>query len=494
MLLELRNPEDARHHLLGGIWLSRVAAPVAATLPRVLECALALAGEGHPLPPLGFVADVALLAMGTHEAPPPSPVGELPGIPAGLVRQYEDYVLGKLYADLSFERAADAVLGYAEPDRSRAVAYLLERLQGKCACGGVLIGPAAIRGLLQLPPDQVLQEAWELSSHGLSVEAIRQYEAFIDAVRSTGNLLAPEDVFELEHGTALVEFGQRLALRQVLQAATLLNETLPRQKPRASSRRRHVATSLLDEDAYPVGGFSSISTKGTIESLLHSQLAYIEPDDRPDLFDIKYVRDELLYYSRDENQFLRRRSTLFVVLSPDLTAARIKDPALPFQRIVLALGLIVALFRKLSEWLSDEALELHIVLPTTGGKHPLPDEQALLELIFSEEIALGLARIEGLAQEKLPGVIASHARRSLVECLLIGVSESNFNSDQASAAQLLIADARPQLCSRHAPRDESRVLRAEREGHFPRESSSTSEEQGLDAWRGVLLALLERWL
>ena len=27
-------------------------------------------------------------------------------------------------------------------------------------------------------------------------------------------------------------------------------------------------------------------------------------DERPDLFDMKFVRDELLYYSRDENQFL----------------------------------------------------------------------------------------------------------------------------------------------------------------------------------------------
>ena len=29
--------------------------------------------------------------------------------------------------------------------------------------------------------------------------------------------------------------------------------------------------------------------------------------ERPDLFDIKFLRDELLYYARDENRFLRRR-------------------------------------------------------------------------------------------------------------------------------------------------------------------------------------------
>src|SRR5262249_28731274 len=148
------------------------------------------------------------------------------------------------------------------------------------------------------------------------------YEEIIAAVRATGSALGPEDVFELEHGTALAAFSQRVALRQVLQAAARLEERLPPHPGRPLARRQEVPTHLLDEDTYPVGGFSSISTRGTIESLLHSQLVYMEPDDRPDLFDIKYVRDELLYYARDENQFLRRRRTFIFALYPDLVQAR----------------------------------------------------------------------------------------------------------------------------------------------------------------------------
>ena len=71
---------------------------------------------------------------------------------------------------------------------------------------------------------------------------------------------------------------------------------------RVSGLVGHRPTRALDEDTYPVGGFTSISTRGSIESLLHSQLAYMETDERPDLFDIKFLRDELLYYARDENQ------------------------------------------------------------------------------------------------------------------------------------------------------------------------------------------------
>src|SRR5208283_2394504 len=125
----------------------------------------------------------------------------------------------------------------------------------------------------------------------------------------TAEVLGSEDIFELEHGTALVEMGQRVALRQLLVAADRLEAALPHHRVRPLAGRREVPTRVLDEDTYPVGGYSSVSTRGSIESLLHSQLAFMEKDERPDLFDIKYIRDELLYYSRDENQFLRRRRT-----------------------------------------------------------------------------------------------------------------------------------------------------------------------------------------
>ena len=144
-------------------------------------------------------------------------------------------------------------------------------------------------------------------------------------------MLAPEDVFELEHGTALAELGQRVALRQVLQAARRFEDALPARRVRPFAGRQEVPTHVLDEDTYPVGGFASISNRGSIESLLHSQLAYMEPESaaRPDLFDVKFLRDELLYYSRDENQFLRRRRTFVIVLAPDLVQARFKDADLP---------------------------------------------------------------------------------------------------------------------------------------------------------------------
>jgi hypothetical protein len=422
------------------------------------------------------VADVATLALGGHDAAPPISARELPGVEPGLESRYEDYCLGKHYSDLAFERASDAVLRYPDEDRGRGLCYLIERLLVQTGFEGAALNPAAIRGLRELPPEEVLRLAWQtLAEQGLDAGAIEQISSLIECVKGAGDLLAPADIFELERGTALAEFGQRLALRQVLRAAELLAAGLPAKRPRLAGRSRQVATRLLTEDAYPVGGFASISTKGTIESLLHSQLVYLERGERPDLFDIKFVRDELLYYSRDENQFLRRRTTLLVVLAPDLVAARTKDVTLPYQRIVLMLGLLLALTVRLRAWLSDEALELHFVLPAVAGQEPLADEQLLLALLLADEIELGMARVESLPLDRLPRIVAAHSRKSLVRAVVVSATEAAVPCDGTSPLRLLLAAPQPHI---------------EQEGVAP----YWSEEPGLAAWQAAVRTLLERLL
>ena len=475
-MLELRNPEVARRHVLAGLWLSRTCAPGLETAPRVIGWLQAIASEGHGIPPVGFLADLATLVLGGHDAQPPINARELPGVDLGLLRRYEDYCLGKLYSNLAFERASDAVLRYPEADRGRGLCYLAERLLAQIDFPGIALNPAALRSLQELPAEELLRQAWKaLSEFGQDEVAAGQLTALVDRVKDAGDLLGPADIFELERGTALAEFGQRLALRQVLKTAELLTQGLPLKRPRLVSRHRHVATQLLTEDAYPVGGFSSISTKGTIESLLHSQLVYLERGERPDLFDIKFVRDELLYYSRDENQFLRRRTTLLVVLSADLVTTRAKDPALPFQRIVMTLGLLVALATRLRDWLSDEALEVHLVLPAVSGNRPLADEQDLLELLLADQIELGAARIECAPKDKLASIAAAHRKRSLVHTVVVTATEQPLPTGLDHAIRLLVATPQPHL-------EEANL------------APYWSEEPGATAWSETLRVLLERLL
>src|SRR4029077_5437075 len=123
------------------------------------------------------------------------------------------------------------------------------------------------------PAEEILTRGYDsLSELGPMPMLPGLFEQLALVVRSAGSVLGPEDVFELEHGTALAQFSQRVALRQVLQAAAMFEARLPCQRPRPMNRRHDVSTRILDEDAYPVGGFASISNRGSIESLLHSQL------------------------------------------------------------------------------------------------------------------------------------------------------------------------------------------------------------------------------
>jgi len=389
----IRDADIARQFLLQGLWLQR-ALPVTQThLPGALTWYLTLADVGTPLPPLGFVADVGHLALGT-----PRPVrarGDtvaIPGWTDGLARTYDDLFLGRLHADPLFERACHAVKRIDPARQPQAIAYLVRQLLAQLHGGGVEFSPGIIRGLLQDRPEENLRKGRESLERDRLLPLLQDsYRSLIAGARRAAELLLPADVLALEQGTALLSMGEYIAHRQVLQAVALFEQGLPITRPQPLPGRPDLATRLLDSDAYPVGGFASISTRGTMESLLHSQLALMEtdPDQRPDLFDVKFLRDELFYYSRDENQFLRRRCRYAILLAPDLARARFKDAALPYQRIVFVLAVVVVAVRQLTRWLADGALYFDIMFGSDRDGMPLGDERALLELLLRDEIALG---------------------------------------------------------------------------------------------------------
>src|SRR5262249_27164927 len=124
-IVELRDLDEARRFVLQGLWLQRAAVPTAATAGEALGGALEGANGGPPLPPVGFVADLGPAAFDAGPAARGgSPAGGAPGLPPGLARTYEDHVLGKVYADYTFERAGDALRRYQGRDRARGLAFV----------------------------------------------------------------------------------------------------------------------------------------------------------------------------------------------------------------------------------------------------------------------------------------------------------------------------------------------------------------------------------
>ncbi|HVK13098.1 MAG TPA: hypothetical protein VM597_30375 [Gemmataceae bacterium] len=474
----IRDTDEAQNFLLQGFWLQRAVPPTAATVRPVLEWALEIAAGGQPLPPIGVVADFGHAAFGAERDPRAAREHlTVPHLPPGLMRTYEDHVLGKLYADWTFERAGDAMRRFQGRDRARGLAYVVRQFRDRAHYGGVELSPGVIRSLIEMAPDELLRRGWESLADGPSQRLLDLYESLIGSVRRMAEVLALEDVIALEQRTALADMGQYVAHRQVLQTANRLEAGLPRHKVRPLAGRQEVPTRVLDEDTYPVGGFTSISTKGSVESLLHSQLAYIEsdPDLRPDLFDVKYLRDELYYYSRDENQFLRRRRVFLFALYPDLVKTRFKDAELPVQRIVMTLGLLTTAVHKLSEWLGTDALKFEFLLVQEGENKPLAQEGHLLEMLFREQIENGTVEVKNFAGD--PGPYADQrAQRSLCHLLALSVAGTEVRSDAAVATAFAVKGPRPTV----------------RVGYLP--AAEAGEDDAIDAWTATLEKLLRLWV
>lgn len=418
---DLRDPDEARQYLLEGLLYSFAAPLNADSVKHSLSWAMEIVSQGDPLPCLGLVADIGLIATHQNVSDFKNEFDNEVAHDPATKRQYEDYVLGKMFADYSFEQASDALAKYEARDHRRAVAYLVSRVCDRTNIDGAILSLAVVKSLLDLPPEEVIERAVnQVRDNGRLEYLSDDFKAMIVNVRNAGELLGREDVFELEQGTALAEFGQRVALRQVLRASAELEKSLPNQRPSVPARKYSIATNIMEEDFYPIGGFTSISNKGTIESLLRSELAYLEDDDqRPDLFDIKYVRDELLYYSRDENQFLRRRLSFVFLFDPALASARFKDSELPVQRIILLMALLVAIVRKLQEWMGDDAIVFELLFIENGNGKELDDERTLFETLFREEIDNGLLTIGSIE----PADVAEHcddlARRTLCHAVML---------------------------------------------------------------------------
>lgn len=372
--------------LAGGLLLARLL-PVEepAAVRRVGPWLTATIAERLLLPPAGIVADVgALLAGASLRRPAPEADAEL----AGAIRRYEDAVLGRLAEDA---RLAAAGLRVAPAHHAAAVGILVDAL---CRSTGYVAGramePAVVRRATAETADATIARGRvALERPEVRAELVADYLAFARGALRARRLLAEADLFAIEHLEVLATRAQRLAIGDVVRAEAAIRAAMPRRIPR---RRRHegdVHTALEDESAYPVGGFASMSTSGTLENLVTSELVYMDPPGTEvDLFELRWVEGELLYYTRDEAVLVRRRRVIVIALPSSLAAHRVKDPDAPWQRLVLALGGVMLLVHRLVELLGEEALELRLAFGAG-----LEEERALTELLLRDERGRGLVQV-----------------------------------------------------------------------------------------------------
>ncbi|MBA2225613.1 MAG: hypothetical protein WHU94_11735 [Thermogemmata sp.] len=432
---EIRDLEEGVRYLLEGIRLARVVPPPqkAAIVDQALDWAAWLVAGGVPLPPMSFVLDVGQIASGRFWSGRQRGAGSDFGPDKRLVQAYEDRLLARLPLDPAFDRAASAIARYPEAERPKAIAFLLKQLAAHLELGGAHLSLEAIRRLQarveQMDLSQILGEYQYDHMSQLMSEL---YTDLIQSLRRVPLLLPWEDVAALEDRSALGGMAQFIALRQIRQLVSLWEKAIKPRPLRSRERRKNWTTRLLQEDQYPVGGFASIATRGSMESLLHSQLVYMERE-KPDLFDIKFLRNELLYYSRDENNFIINRR-VYVFIIDYIINLRFKDFELPYERIILLLSWIVTIIQWLNERLTDEAINFeirfikhnspHKYIKDTSSSEERWEEQGWLELLLRDWIERGAARVSVTdSLDSVVGELKQWSHRADVYCLYMTSKE-----------------------------------------------------------------------
>ncbi len=481
MTLELRDAEAAGRWTAAGLCLIRVGSAGATEVASVTRQMLVAVSEAGSLPPVGMLGDIGKLVGGASldfSAPLPATQPEI----SRAVRAYEDQFLGRLAQDPRIEAIADAIAKLPKPMRDDAVALLLARILQRIAFeGAVSMSPGIARRVTETPVEELLEAGYAALREAGDIQTllVGGYDGLVHRARRTGALLAEADVFVLENLTVLSSLTQRLAIEHIVEVADELMRRLPkRMKPKAARRGGRTPTNIEDEDRYPIGGFSSISTYGSLENLVTSELIYMdETPDEIDLFDMRYVEGELLYYTRDESVFIRGRRVVTFVFEPELIRARFKDQGMRWQRLVVAMGLLSASVQKLSGWLAEEGLFFRVAFVRSHGEAPLEAEQGLCRLLLREWIEKEMAEvveIDGL--EDVIGRTQEDARTAQADLVMFTMNTRSLDGldPRVRAALINLGEPSPALWwTDHSP------------------SNLTTDADPWSAWTAVSRELLQ---
>jgi len=405
---ELRDVAAARAFLLGGLELARTT-PHRSRVEAASHL-VATVTEAGALPPPGFVADVATLLMG-GTVQPNAPTPNDPELARALIA-YEHQVIARLAGDPLLVLAGDAVARLPRPLVPAAVGLTVTSILRRLGFPGIAVAAGAMRAIASAGDADGFAA---LRAGGMAIDRLCEgYRGLVHGARAARQLLHESDVFVLEHLDVLESLAQRIAMAHVLEAEDAMLEGVPKRLPRRRAAG-NISTALEEEDTYPVGGFASITTAGSLENLVTSELVYMDDDPEQDLFDVRFAEGELLYYTRDEATFVRRRRAVAFVLDPSLEAARARDPELPWQRTIVALALVHASIVRLVSWLGEEDLRFLVLVPPA-----LREERALLGLLLREQHERGLVEVVEGDVDTARAQLEPHAARGLAQLVVLG--------------------------------------------------------------------------
>jgi hypothetical protein len=400
-------------------------------LPRTLACALEVWGAGVDEAPLAVVHDLAHALWCGRSV-------QLVGgrAPAGLILDdddaaalrtarlaWQDRVVAPWLADPSFVAAHVVIAGAPAAARGRLLAHAVALVLGRVVGAGAL--PAGNVARLRSASerwsgrDRVVDRA-ALAAR-TTPQALIGVLTQLDAVGPTlaaRRLFLEEELWELAHLVELPSEAARLALRTVHRTSAAIPRLAPALQALLRRRARDVPVDAEAPDTFPAGGFDAMSTKGALENLVRTEVAWVgegatmTPDGRPgpDLFDVRFVEGELLFYTRDESPLLLQRRALVIVVE-EADQLRHKVPTLPTQTLVLVQAVALRAFHDLVDVVGAPAVQAIFAL---GGDqaHVVAEEQALLALSLQADVAHRRAAVVAQAEAPATGRVVFSPRPS----------------------------------------------------------------------------------
>jgi vWA domain found in the FtsH ternary systems len=365
-------------------------------LNQVLALIRLMVSQGEALPWLGFLVDLEAwvehggedLASGLRQ--------DLASHPVFL--KYQDVVLERWRRDPEMMRVRRALLGRSTQERREGLLFLLESWVNS----GVLPGLRANAGLLAagLPSSENSPEftrhAAEMETWPESVLALaRETIQFFGSMRQ---LVGPEVVDLIERGLATMDRAPRVQMAQLIKARLQLTHLLGPIIPHSVETLKEIPSRERAAGDVPLGGYNAISTRGRLESLVPSQLVWLDiPIGEATLFAVKYERQELLYYSRQDNRLHQRLRHVAFIIDDSLGASRNKPKTLPFQRMTLVMACLLTLWSRIEGILAREALRLSWIF--VGNRNKLKDEFQLLSRLLAPEVAEGRMAFEYVSEK-----------------------------------------------------------------------------------------------
>jgi hypothetical protein len=385
---------------------------VATALPETLRWALDVWSAGVDEAPLWLVHDLGtalLRGRTTRFVGAAPPAFDVDSADAALLRAarlaFEDRVAAAWLLDPSFLAAHVVVAGLPAAVRARGVAHAVALALGRAlaptgdgARAHALVpgNVARLRAAIAHWTGAGRAEDRDALARRATGAALAVVVAQLASLRErlVGRaLFRDEDLWELSHLHELPSEAARLALRTLHATKARIPPPSPSLVAALRRRARDVAVDDETADTFPAGGFDAMSTKGTLENLVRSEVGYVGEgaavDDAgrpvgPDLFDVRFVEGELLYYTRDESPLFEARRPLVFVIE-DVGALRSKVASLPTQTLVLVAAACLRAHQDISDAVGPAAVHTTIAL-FGADERVVAEERALLAISLRAEV------------------------------------------------------------------------------------------------------------